>query len=456
MELTIPFERYELANGLQVVLMVDHALPQVVVDTWYRVGSKDEAVGRSGFAHLFEHLMFMGTFRLPDSGFDQVMEAQGGWNNAWTMEDATNYYDVGPANLLETFLWMEADRMQKLGEAMTGEKLALQRDVVRNERRQSNEDRPYGMVEIELTTALYPAGHPYAHSVIGSHEDLEAATTADVQGFFNTWYVPNNASLVVAGDFDPAQARVWVDRYFGGITRRDLPARAVPAPVSAPQKLSVQISDQVEFPQLNLFWHSPGKFKPGDAELAMVAELLGTGESARLYTKLVDAGLAQEIGVSRTPIRDALRQLEADGLVTIQPRLGASVTKLDLKIFGESCGLRLALESHAAGLAARTRSDADLQEIGLPLEEMRRITDELVVSGDLERLLPLLVREDVRFHLAIITAARNDLIKKEILRLHLVNRVVTGPAALARAKVQPEPPEDMSHRRAVFASHEAI
>ena len=171
---------------------------------------------------------------------------------------------------------------------------------------------------------------------------------------------------------------------------------------------------------------------------------------------LITNALAQEIGVSRTPIRDALRQLEADGLVTIQPRLGASVTKLDLKTFGESCDLRLALESHAAGLAARTRSDADLQEIGLPLEEMRRITEELVVSGDLERLLPRLVREDVRFHLAIIAAARNDLIKKEILRLHLVNRVVTGPAALARGKVQPEPPEDMSHRRAVFASHEAI
>jgi len=116
---SIPFTRYELPNGLQVILMEDHHLPQVCVDTWYRVGSKDEAKGRSGFAHLFEHLMFMGTFRLPGNGFDKVMEASGGWNNAWTMEDATNYYDVGPPNLLETFIWMEADRMQQLGEAMT-------------------------------------------------------------------------------------------------------------------------------------------------------------------------------------------------------------------------------------------------------------------------------------------------------------------------------------------------
>src|SRR3954465_2163028 len=155
--------------------------------------------------------------------------------------------------------------------------------------------------------------------------------------------------------------------------------------------------------------------------------------------------LAPEIGVSRTPIRDALRQLEADGLVTIQPRLGASVKKMDLKMFRESCELRLALESHAAGLAARNRTDVDLHEISLALEEMRRITNELVASGAVQKLIPGLVREDVRFHLAIISAAKNDLMKKEILRLHLINRVVSGPAALARANVQPEPPEDMAH-----------
>jgi DNA-binding GntR family transcriptional regulator len=166
--------------------------------------------------------------------------------------------------------------------------------------------------------------------------------------------------------------------------------------------------------------------------------------------------LAPEIGVSRTPIRDALRQLEADGLVTIEPRVGASVKKMDLKTFRESCELRLALESHAAGLAARNHSDADLQEIRLALDEMGRITDELVESGAVETLLPKLVREDVRFHLAIISAAKNDLMKKEILRLHLVNRVVSGPAALARANVQAEPPEDGAHRREVFASHQEI
>lgn len=166
--------------------------------------------------------------------------------------------------------------------------------------------------------------------------------------------------------------------------------------------------------------------------------------------------LAPEIGVSRTPIRDALRQLEADGLVTIQPRLGASVTKMDLKAFREICELRLALETHAAGLAARTRTDLDLQEISLALEEMRRITERLVEGGPADKLMPSLVREDVRFHLAIISAARNDLIKKEILRLHLINRVVAAPSSVEKEMPAREPAEEHAHRREVLASHEAI
>ena len=326
----IPFERYELPNGLQVLLMEDHHLPQVVVDTWYRVGSKDEVPGRSGFAHLFEHLMFMGTHRLPDNGFDKEMEAQGGWNNAWTMEDATNYYDVGPSHLLETFLWMEADRMQQLGVAMTQAKLDLQREVVRNERRQSNEDRPYGMVEIEMTTALFPPGHPYAHSVIGSHADLEAASVADVQGFFASWYVPNNASLVVAGDFDPVQARAWVEAYFGTLKHQPLPDRPEPAVPARPERASVAISDQVETPQLNLFWHSPGNFQPGDAEMQLVADLLGSGESSRLYRRLVDGGLAQDVSVFQYG-------LQYGGIfgVTVNPMATATVEQVEAIVFEE-------------------------------------------------------------------------------------------------------------------------
>ncbi|MDP6933206.1 MAG: pitrilysin family protein, partial [Myxococcota bacterium] len=224
----IPHERYQLDNGMQVILHEDHSLPQVVVNLWYQVGSRDEEPGRSGFAHLFEHLMFMGTDRVPESQFDQTMEAHGGWNNAWTSEDATDYYDVGPANLLETLIWLEADRLDGLAKAMTQQKLDLQRDVVRNELRQSVEDSPYGEVWQVLPTTMFPSGHPYAHPVIGSHEDLEAATLEDVVSFFHTWYVPNNASLVIAGDFDPASARETVQRLFGHLEAGELPRRPTP------------------------------------------------------------------------------------------------------------------------------------------------------------------------------------------------------------------------------------
>lgn len=323
----VPFEKYTLPNGLQVLLHEDHSLPQVVVDIWYRVGSGDEVVKRSGFAHLFEHLMFMGTYRLPGSGFDNIMEAHGGWNNAWTMEDATNYYDVGPSNLLPTFLWMEADRMQQLGQAMTQEKLDLQRDVVRNERRQSLEDRPYGMVEIELAPALFPEGHPYAHTTIGSHEDLQAAQVQDVKDFFATWYVPNNASLVVAGDFKSSDVKPIIEKYFGVVPSRELPPRANPATVTTPQKKDVTITDQVQFPQLNLAWHSPAKYAAGDAEMQLAASLLGEGESSRLYKRLVVGGLAQEVEVMQYPLR-----LGGVFMVTALPVEGVTVDKLQAVI----------------------------------------------------------------------------------------------------------------------------
>ncbi len=299
----IPFERYELPNGLQVVLVEDHSLPQVVVDMWYQVGSGNEAAGRSGFAHLFEHLMFMGTFRLPGSGIDQLMEANGGWNNAWTMEDATNYYDVGPPQLLPTLLWIEADRMQQLGQAMTQEKLDLQREVVKNERRQSYEDEPYAVGELEVPSLMYPKGHPYDHTVIGSHEDLTAASVDDVKQFFASWYVPNNASLVVAGDFDPAAVKLVIAGYFGVIPKQALPERPHPEAVVASQKARVTVEDDVDYPQINLYFHTPGSFQPGEAEIQLLGSLLGGGESSRLYRDLVIGGLAQDVSADQMPTK---------------------------------------------------------------------------------------------------------------------------------------------------------
>jgi zinc protease len=292
----IPHEQYQLENGLNVILHHDDSLPQVVVNLWYGVGSKDEEMGRSGFAHLFEHLMFMGTVNLPGSGFDERMEAYGGWNNAWTSTDATDYYEAGPSNLLETFLWMESDRMRDLARAMTQEKLDLQRDVVRNERRQSVEDTPYGIIWEAMSPALYPEDHPYGHTVIGTHEDLQAATVDDVVRFFNTWYVPNNASLVVAGDFDTGQARQWIDTYFGSIPQGSLPERSKPEPRVGPQKAVVETTDNVQIPLTLIAWHTAAAFEPGDAALDVLASILGEGRSSRLYADLVtEKGQALEV-----------------------------------------------------------------------------------------------------------------------------------------------------------------
>ena len=246
--------------------------------------------------------MFMGTHRLPGSGIDQLMEANGGWNNAWTMEDATNYYDVGPPQLLPTLLWIEADRMQQLGQAMTQEKLDLQREVVKNERRQSYEDEPYAIGQLEVPDLMYPKGHPYDHTVIGSHEDLTAASVDDVKQFFSSWYVPNNASLVVAGDFNAAEIKPLIQKYFGSIEKRALPDRPAPI-VDAPLKTRVTVPDDVDYPQINLFFHTPAAYQPGDAEAHLAAALLAGGESSRLYRKLVVGGLAQEVSADQMPTK---------------------------------------------------------------------------------------------------------------------------------------------------------
>lgn len=292
----VQVETYTLPNGLTVTLHEDHSLPRVTINTWFAVGSKDEAEGRSGFAHLFEHLMFMGTHRVPDNQFDVQMETGGGANNASTSTDRTNYYSWGPPELLPTLLWLDADRLADLADAMTVEKLNLQRNVVRNERRQSVENTPYGIAEEILAPALYPPGHPYHHTVIGSHEDLEAATLEDVRNFFHTHYVPGNASLVVAGDFDPDQVRKVIAASFGAV-----PARPVPSPLPAPPvTLSREVRrvavDDVQYPRLYLVWHSPASFNDGDAEMDLIAEILAGGESSRLFTRLVvDLRLAQDV-----------------------------------------------------------------------------------------------------------------------------------------------------------------
>ncbi|MBK9776643.1 MAG: insulinase family protein [bacterium] len=298
MAATLPVETYTLPNGLTVILHEDHSQPMVTINTWFAVGSKDESPGRTGFAHLFEHLMFMGTERVPDNQFDMLMERGGGANNASTSNDRTNYYSWGPRSLLPTLLWLDADRLEGLSRAMTQEKLDLQRNVVRNERRQSYENQPYGAAELMVSDAMWPQGHPYHHPVIGSHEDLEAATVEDVKGFFDTYYVPGNASLVVAGDFDPAEAKKLIASTFGAVPVRPLPEHRTAAPVTLEREVRRLATDRVRFPRLYLVWHSPAAYQDGDADMDVLSSVLAAGTTGRLVERLVMKDqLAQQVQV---------------------------------------------------------------------------------------------------------------------------------------------------------------
>ncbi len=295
-KLEIPFTKRTLPNGLTVILHEDHALPLVAVNALVKVGSHFEERGRTGFAHLFEHLMFMGTQRAPTRMFDAWMEAEGGSNNAWTSEDRTDYHDVGPTHSLPLLLWLEADRFASIGPEMTKDKLDAQREVVRNERRQSYENQPYAKLDLRLPELLYPEGHPYHHPVIGSHEDLQAATVDDVKAFFARWYAPNNISLVVAGDIDPAKVGPEIERLFGSMPRVDVPPDAVPPTPVLKGVVRETLPDDVKLPKIVMAWHSPRHFAPGDAELDLLGEILQHGKASRLYKALVyDHPLAQEV-----------------------------------------------------------------------------------------------------------------------------------------------------------------
>ena len=292
-------EKYKLPNGMAVILYPDHTLPVATISIWYRVGSKDEPVRRSGFAHLFEHLMFMGTERVPNGEFDRLMEASGGSNNASTGSDGTHYYSSGPASILPTLLWLDAERLEDLPRAMDQKKVDLQRDVVLNELRQSYENQPYGRAELAIQQMLYPPSHPYHFPTIGTAEDLKAAVASDVKDFFATYYVPNNASLVVAGDFDPAAIKPLVEKLFGGIPRGAVPPRK---PVPAVKLDGVKrgaMFDKVQLPLVAFAYHTPPALGPGDAECDLLASVLADGKSSRLYKRLViDDKLAASVSAS--------------------------------------------------------------------------------------------------------------------------------------------------------------
>jgi zinc protease len=283
--MNIPFTQHTLDNGLRVILHEDHRLPMVAVNLWYHVGSKNEHPGRTGFAHLFEHLMFEGSQHY-DKGFFHPLQEAGASLNGSTNPDRTNYWEVVPTNALELALWMESDRMGYLLPALSVQKFENQRDVVLNERRQNYENRPYGLAMMAITAALFPLDHPYHWQTIGETADLKAATFEEVRAFFQAYYHPANASLVVAGDITPADALERVRRYFGDILPGPLPA-PLDVNASVDRETRLLLEDRVEFPRLYLSWHSPAIFTDGDAEMDLLSDLIANGKVSRLYRSLV-------------------------------------------------------------------------------------------------------------------------------------------------------------------------
>ena len=322
----IQFEKYKLPNGLEVILHEDHSTPIVAVDTWYHVGSGDEQVGRTGFAHLFEHIMFMGSQNVPVGAFDQMLEAAGADNNGSTTEDRTNYYETLPSNALALALWLDADRMGFLLPTMDLAKVNLQRDVVKNERRQRVDNQPYGRADETILAVLYPKSHPYSWPVIGSMTDLSAASLADVQNFFRTYYAPNNATLTIAGDFEPAAVKKLVVQYFGSIPRGPEVKRRTTVPaVTIPRDTFLVLEDKVQLPRVYYTWHSVKGFSKDDAALDILAQVVANDKNSRLYKKLVyELQIAQNVGA----FQDGSR-LDGKFQINVTPKPGQNVADID-------------------------------------------------------------------------------------------------------------------------------
>jgi zinc protease len=349
----ISFAKQSLANGLDVLLHEDHACPIVAVNIWYHVGSKNERPGHTGFAHLFEHLMFEGSQHY-DRGYFQPLQGAGATLNGSTNADRTNYWEVVPAGALELALWMESDRMGYLLPALTEAKFSNQRDVVMNERRQNYENRPYGLAPMALLAALFPPEHPYHWATIGEIADLRTVQLDEVHAFFRRYYHPANASIALAGDIDPDEALALVDQYFGDIDPGD---RVDPIRLSAalPRDVRIQFEDRVELPRLYLAWLTPAMFAEGDADLDLATDLLANGKTSRLYRRLVfDERLATDVSASQNS-----REMAGYAQITATAAPGHTLGELEGAILDEIA--RLAAEGPTDEEIDRGRVQAEAQ-----------------------------------------------------------------------------------------------
>jgi zinc protease len=342
----LPFETWKLDNGLTVIVHEDRTTPIVGVHVQYDVGAKDEKPGRTGFAHLFEHLMFQGSQHLPKGEADRLVDAAGGDTNGSTSQDTTQYWQQVPSNAFEQMLYIESDRMGFLLPTLTQDKLDNQRDVVRNERRQNYEMRPYGLAFEKLLANLWNPEFPYHWLPIGSHEDLQAATLEDVKEFFVRFYGPENAVLAIAGDVDTAEVKALVEKWFGPIPGKEPPGHQRPAPVPLAAERRVTMEDRVQLPRLYMAWQSPKVFAPGDAALDLVGQILTDGKSSRLVKRLVmDERIAQDVSAGQMS-----QALASMFIVVATPKPGVTLELLERTI-----------DEELARLAATPPTDEELQ-----------------------------------------------------------------------------------------------
>jgi zinc protease len=329
--ISVPFEKFQLENGLTVILHRDATTPSIATNIWYHVGSSHEAPGRSGFAHLFEHILFEGSANVPEGRIDEWFEEVGGSPNGSTTRDRTNYMQTFAANALSLALFIESDRMGHLLPAMGPGVVDGQRDVVKNERRQNYDNRPYGLASQIITEEIYPQSHPYSWPVIGYMDHLSAASYQDVVDFFRTFYVPNNASIAIVGDFDPAEARRLVTEWFADVPRgAPVPEQQVQAPVITGTR-RILLEDRVQLPRLYMTWVSPGAFQPGDAELTALGRLLAGGRNSRLYQRLVyEMQIADDVSAWQSGGR-----LGGEFQIMATARRGVSLPQLEAVILEE-------------------------------------------------------------------------------------------------------------------------
>jgi len=412
----IPIQRHRLENGLRVILSPDGRTPIVAVNLWYDVGSRHEERGRTGFAHLFEHMMFQGSANVAKGEHFAMVNGAGGTLNASTWTDRTNYFETLPSHELELALWLESDRMASLLPAMTQEKLDNQRDVVKNERRSSVDNQPYGTTEERMQALLWPEGHPYHHSTIGSMEDLSAASLDDVSRFFATYYAPNNAVLTVAGDFDSDAALAAIGRHFGPIPANpDLPPSPVmDVPDSQGGEVREVVPDQVELPRVHVAYRIPPFGTDGHQAFDVASDLLGTGRASRLYRSLVrERQLAADVAAFVFPWAGGSTVLAV--WATARPEI--EVAALEAQLL-DDIG-RLATDGPADDELARVRTlhaatvESSLEQVG---ERADRISQYAclfdrpeMVNTEIERY-DAVTAEQVRQGMADRTAADNRLV----------------------------------------------